>query len=107
MSQDNQTKSNPPAPVPSIKFLKDGVAVQEQRAQLRDTAGGERSMERIVKTFNALTDHNLTTAEGWEFMILLKMVRGRQGKFHEDDYTDGASYMSLLGEEESSRPERR
>ncbi|MNK27671.1 hypothetical protein D3C87_460330 [compost metagenome] len=94
-------------PVASVKFLKDAAAVQEQRAQLRDTAGGERSMERIVQTFNALTGHTLSTAEGWEFMVILKMVRGRQGKFHEDDYTDGASYISLLGEEESLRPERR
>jgi hypothetical protein len=93
--------------VPAIKFLEDGVKVQKQRADLRDTPGGERSMVNIVKTFNALTGQKLTTAEGWEFLICLKLVRGRQGFFHEDDYTDAASYVSLLGEEESSRAERR
>jgi hypothetical protein len=40
---------------------------------------GERSMAATVKTFNALTGQTLTEANGWEFMVLLKMVRGRQG----------------------------
>ena len=82
-------------------FLDEASSVMKQRAELRDAADGERSMECIVKTFNALTGRNLTTAEGWEFMILLKMVRGRQGKFNADDYVDGAAYFSLLGENES------
>lgn len=92
--------------VPAIKFMEDGVKTLKQRAALRDSSG-ERSMERTVEAFNALTGKGLTTAEGWEFMVLLKMVRGRQGTFHEDDYTDMCGYASLLGEEESSRPERR
>ena len=42
---------------------------------------GERSMASTVKAFNALTGHNLTESEGWEFMVLLKLVRGRQEIF--------------------------
>jgi hypothetical protein len=73
----------------------------KQRAQLRDKPEGERSMATIVEAFNALTGKTLTEAEGWEFMLLLKMVRGRQGSFHADDYVDGAAYFGLLGECES------
>lgn len=88
---------------PAHGFLEEGAKVMKQRAQLRDKPQGERSMEAIVNTFNALTGKNLTEAEGWEFMILLKMVRGRQGHYNRDDYVDGAAYFGLLGECESSR----
>jgi hypothetical protein len=84
-------------------FLEEGAKVMRDRAQLRDQPQGERSMEAIVKTFNALTGHNLTEGEGWEFMILLKMVRGRQGNYNRDDYVDMAAYSGLLGECESTR----
>jgi hypothetical protein len=87
--------------IPAYRFLEDASKVMKQRAQLRDKPEGERSMESIVKTFNALTGKDLTEAEGWEFMVILKMVRGRQGKFNEDDYTDMAAYSGLLGECES------
>lgn len=94
-------KTEPDTTVPAHKFLEDANKVMKQRAQLRDKPEGERSMETIVKAFNALTGKTLTEAEGWEFMILLKMVRGRQGSFNEDDYTDMAAYSGLLGECES------
>ena len=85
-------------------FLESAVSEMRDRASQRDTAqtgngiGGERSMAATVKAFNALTGHNLTEENGWEFMILLKLVRGRQGKFRMDDYTDAAAYSALLGE---------
>lgn len=83
-------------------FLDEAVKAMKDRALQRD-AGGERSMASTVAAFNALTGHNLTEGEGWEFMILLKMVRGRQGGFRGDDYTDGAAYFGLLGECESTK----
>lgn len=83
-------------------FLEEAGTVMKERAKLRDKPEGERSMEAIVKTFNALTGKNLTEAEGWEFMLILKMVRGRQGSFHRDDYVDLAAYSGLLGECEST-----
>lgn len=89
---------------PAYTFLEEGMAAMKARAQLRDKPEGERSMGTIVNTFNALTGHNLTEAEGWEFMVLLKLVRGRQGNFNADDYVDGAAYFGLLGECESARP---
>lgn len=95
-------------------FLEQAAKEMKDRAAQRDVApkiggdpdkptmqGGERSMASTVKAFNALTGKNLTEAEGWEFMILLKLVRGRQGDFRMDDYTDAAAYSALLGECES------
>ncbi|NCQ56159.1 hypothetical protein GW797_08050 [Candidatus Parcubacteria bacterium] len=84
-------------------FLEEAGTVMKQRAALRDKPEGERSMEAIVSTFNALTGKGLTEAEGWEFMILLKMVRGRQGNYNRDDYVDLAAYGGLLGECVSSK----
>ena len=81
------------------EILEEASSVLSERASQRDCGkSGERSMTNIVKTFNALTGHTLTEAEGWEFMIVLKMVRGRQGKARRDDYVDLASYGALLGE---------
>jgi hypothetical protein len=85
------------------EFLEDAVKQMANRATLRDQPQGERSIATTVRAFNALTGHNLSEAEGWEFMILLKMVRGRQGKFSKDDYTDMAAYAGLLGECESTK----
>ncbi len=90
-----------PEPERAHTFLEEGAKQMAARAQLRDQPKGERSMANIVKTFNALAGKDLTEAEGWEFMILLKMVRGRQGKYNRDDYVDGAAYFGLLGECES------
>lgn len=96
-----------PIAIPAHAFLQSAGDAMKARAALRDQPTGERSMETIVKTFNTLTGHNLSVAEGWEFMILLKMVRGRQGHFNDDDYVDGAAYFALLGEQESLNPKRK
>lgn len=93
--------------VHAYEFLDKAVNEMKDRAAQRDTtkpdgSGGERSMAATVKAFNALTGKTLTEAEGWEFMILLKLVRGRQGSFRADDYTDAAAYAGLLGECEST-----
>lgn len=67
------------------------------RAAIRDT-DTERSMARTVNIFNAMTGLNLTERQGWEFMISLKLARGQQGGFNEDDYVDLAGYTALLAE---------
>lgn len=88
----------------AYNFLESALSEMKDRASQRDTSTtseevpGERSMASTVKAFNALTGHSLTEAEGWEFMILLKLVRGRQGAFRKDDYIDAAAYSALLGE---------
>lgn len=97
-------------PIPPKVSKPTAASIVEQAAKqmvargvLRDSPQGERSIATTVAAFNTLTGKNLTEQEGWEFMILLKMVRGRQGKFNEDDYVDGAAYFALLGESEATR----
>lgn len=83
----------------AFTFLEASIKEMRDRASQRDNhSNGERSMAATIKAFNALTGHNLTEENGWEFMILLKLVRGRQGSFRMDDYTDAAAYSALLGE---------
>jgi hypothetical protein len=59
----------------------------------------ERSMQRIVKCFNAASGHSISERDGWLFMVCLKLCRATTtavGK--EDDYVDGAAYFALAGE---------
>lgn len=83
-------------------FLEEGLKAMVDRAKSRDAENGERSMLRTVAAFNALTGRDLTEAEGWTFMIQLKLARASQGAFHADDYIDAAAYAALLGECESA-----
>lgn len=70
----------------------------QNRAALRDTPAGERSMGRTVAAFNAVTGRNLSEREGWLFMLVLKIARSQTGNFHVDDFEDMAAYAALLGE---------
>lgn len=82
----------------AVKEMKDRAAQRDLTNVSTNSPSGERSMAATIKAFNALTGHNLTEENGWEFMILLKLVRGRQGDFRADDYVDAAAYSALLGE---------
>ena len=79
-------------------LLNKAAALIGQRGKSRDDAGNERSMDRTVRTFNAMTDHNLTEEEGWLFMRYLKDSRSRKGEFNRDDYEDGIAYAGLQAE---------
>ncbi len=68
------------------------------RAKTYDKPEGERSMEKTVAMFNTLTGTQLTTEQGWLFMVILKMVRSQQGDYKADNYEDGAAYFALAGE---------
>lgn len=78
-------------------ILFDAVTTLDNRATDRDVQQ-ERTMGDIVKTFNTFSGHSLTETEGWAFMVILKMVRSARGKPREDDYTDMAGYVALMGE---------
>ena len=80
------------------QYLEQARKDMEQRAALRDSPQGERSMAAAVEAFNALSGHKLTEAEGWRFMGLLKTARAMQGDYHEDDYTDKVAYAALEAE---------
>ena len=80
-------------------ILQDAIDAMSERGKSYDTDGKgvERSMDKVVAMFNTLTGHTLTTEQGWDFMILLKLVRASQGYKH-DNYIDGSAYFGLAGE---------
>lgn len=67
------------------------------RSNQRDLEA-ERSMARTIKMFNTLHGTNLTEAQGWTLLALLKMVRGSTGKLRPDDFIDLIGYCALLTE---------
>ena len=68
------------------------------RAALRDTPEGERSMAKTVAAFNAMFGKDLTETQGWQFMELLKIARSAAGGLNPDDFQDAAAYAALAGE---------
>ena len=86
-------------PLPTANhFLEAALNHLGARAVTYDKPTGERSMERTVNAFAALTDIQLTEEQGWLFMEVLKQVRSLQGKFKADNYEDLAGYAALRGE---------
>lgn len=74
----------------------------KQRAAIRDQ-DSERSMDLAVRIYNTTTRKQLTEADGWRFMVCLKIARSLQGGYSADDYIDLAGYAALLGECEASQ----
>lgn len=79
-------------------YLEQARAEMADRASQRDSEEGERSMSAAVRAFNEIYGHSLTETEGWQFMSILKKVRGAQGAYREDDYTDDVAYAALAAE---------
>ena len=60
-------------------------------------AGEERSAATIAKVYNLITGHELTEADAWMFLIVLKLVR--EGRKHQlDNLLDMSNYALLLAE---------
>ncbi len=78
-------------------ILNTAETTMRERAAERDVAE-ERVMGRIVEMYNSLTGSTMTELQGWQFMIILKMVRGQSGNYRKDDYVDQAAYAALAGE---------
>lgn len=66
------------------------------RAATYDKPEGERSMAQTVAVFNQFHGTDLTEAQGWHFMQILKDVRlfTRPG-YHADSGEDGVAYAAL------------
>lgn len=80
-------------------MLQRAADIMQERGKQYDSPEGERSMEQIVKAFNIITKNELTEAQGWLFMVLLKMVRDNaRDKGHQDSCEDLIAYASLYGE---------
>lgn len=88
-----------PPVITAPDILKRAAQHMEDRAAARDQPGGERSMQRTVDAFNALTGHELSERDGWMFMVALKAARACTTPTGlSDDYEDGAAYFGLAGE---------
>lgn len=80
-------------------FLRRADQIMEERGKTYDAPAGERSMARTVQAFNMITSNDLTEAEGWLLMQLLKDVRQWQRPaFHQDSADDGVAYAALKAE---------
>jgi hypothetical protein len=97
----------PPPPIPPVlvrnqtapDLMRAGIAIMEERAREYGAPQGERSVPAIVTAFNAITGHDLTEAQGWLFMQLLKNVRMFAAPgFHRDSAVDGINYCALMAE---------
>ena len=85
----------------------------QDRASTYDSDGGgvassgERSMARTVATFNAFHGTELTEAQGWHFMQILKDVRlFTSYGYHADSAEDCAAYAALKAESLSEEHEK-
>jgi len=86
-------------PQSATEFLATAASTLGERGKQYDPAGKqERSMTAIVQAFNAIYPHNLLTVHmGWQFMSLVKMVRGAT-KPHADSALDQVAYAALAAE---------
>lgn len=66
------------------------------RGREYEVDGGERSMDKCVVAFNAITGIGITPAEGWLLFQLMKDVRQWTAPgYHKDSGEDGIAYSAL------------
>ena len=77
-----------------------------ERGKTYDTPEGERSMAKTVTAFNIITGQELTEAQGWLFMQVLKDVRlFTSTNFHADSAEDCIAYAALKAEAKQKEAE--
>lgn len=80
-------------------FLRQAAELMAERGKQYDQPQGERSMGRAVAALNAITGRDLTEAEGWLLMSLVKRVRQFSGAgYHQDSAEDAVAYAALEAE---------
>lgn len=81
-------------------FLHKAAALMEDLGKEYDKPEGERSMGKTVRAFNAITGRDLSEAEGWLLLQILKDVRQWQnpGRYHADSAEDAITYSALKAE---------
>lgn len=80
-------------------FLTRAKELMAERGATYDRPEGERSMQRTVVAFNAITGHSLTESDGWLLLQTLKDVRQWQRKdYHADSAEDCIAYAALKAE---------
>jgi hypothetical protein len=86
-------------PVSAPSLLEAAAGHIRDRAATYDRSEGERSMERTVQAFNAVTGHTVSESQGWLFMELLKAVRDYTTPGgHADSQEDRIAYAALGAE---------
>ena len=81
------------------QLLNKAASHMQARAATYDKPEGERSMAATVTAYNAVTGQNITEANGWLLMSILKMVRDNQRtEPHTDSVEDLVAYTALYGE---------
>jgi hypothetical protein len=87
------------APETALEFLQSAANIQVARGKVYDTAAGERSMGKTVAAFNIITGQELSEAEGWLLLQLLKDVRQWTAPaYHQDSAEDCVAYAALKAE---------
>jgi hypothetical protein len=81
----------------AIDFLNRAGEHMQDRAAQYDKPEGERSAAAAAKAFNAITGKDLTEADVWLILAMIKAVRC-QGKYHQDSQEDLIAYCSLYSE---------
>ena len=104
-----QEDTQQPATVTALECLRDAATALQNRAVVRDSPDGERSVGPAIQAFNAIYGAGIVSrieqglpplaeAHGWQFQSLLKKARGAQGAYHADDHTDDVGYTALAAE---------
>lgn len=81
------------------QILNKAATLMTQRGQQYDKPEGERSMGKTITAFNTITGQQLTEAQGWLLLAILKMVRDNQrDAAHQDSCEDLVAYSALYAE---------
>jgi hypothetical protein len=80
-------------------LLAKAASIMAERGKQYDKPEGERSMGRAVAAFNTITGQDLSEAEGWLLLQVLKDVRQWQRPgYHADSAEDCIAYAALKAE---------
>lgn len=81
------------------QMLSKASAIMTERGKQYDKPEGERSMGKCVHAFNVITGQNLSEAEGWLLLQILKDVRlWQRAGYHQDSAEDCIAYAALKAE---------
>lgn len=97
---DAQQADSNGEPTTAPDFLQSALSTLTQRGKDYDKPEGERSAAAVSVAFNAITGRNLTEAEVWLVLQLVKDVRQWQNpeRYHADSALDCVAYAALKAE---------
>lgn len=81
------------------EMLNRAADIMAERGKQYDKPDGERSMGKCVTAFNIITGQDLSEAEGWLLLQVLKDVRlWQQPGYHQDSAEDCIAYAAFKAE---------